>query len=145
MAKIEVGTRLRALKTSHSYTAGNIYVVCEDNGLRYVVDDEWRRDDISLDNIGMFEMVSEETPESPSPNMVESPPHYTNARFETIEIIEEITAGYSDGFVAYSVGNALKYLARAPFKHDDGGSEDLRKAAKYLEFAIKRIEADQAK
>jgi hypothetical protein len=76
-------------------------------------------------------------------NMVESPPHYQNARFETIEVIEEITAGYSDGFVAYSVGNALKYLARAPFKHNDGGLEDLRKAAKYLEFAIKRIEAKE--
>jgi hypothetical protein len=75
---------------------------------------------------------------------VNSPAHYTNARFETIEVIEEITAGYSDGFVAYSVGNALKYLARAPFKHDDGGLEDVKKAAKYLEFAIKRIEAKQS-
>ena len=79
--------------------------------------------------------------ESPTPNMVESPPHYTNARFETIEVIEEITAGYSDGFVAHCAGTAIKYIARAPFKHDDGGLEDLRKAAKYLEFAVKRIEA----
>jgi hypothetical protein len=75
---------------------------------------------------------------------VNQPNHYTQSNFETIEVIEEITAGYSDGFVAYSVGNALKYLARAPFKHDDGGSEDLRKAAKYLEFAIKRIETEQS-
>jgi hypothetical protein len=74
---------------------------------------------------------------------VNQPNHYTQSKFETIEVIEEITAGYSDGFVAYSVGNALKYLARAPFKHGDGGLEDCKKAAKYLEFAIKRIEAKQ--
>jgi hypothetical protein len=89
------------------------------------------------------EVVTEEETAS-TPNMVESPPHYQNARFETIEVIEEITAGYSDGFVAHCAGTAIKYIARAPFKHDDGGLEDLRKAAKYLEFAIKRIEASQS-
>jgi hypothetical protein len=75
---------------------------------------------------------------------VNSPSHYTNARFETIEVIEEITAGYSDGFVAHCAGTAIKYIARAPFKHADGGLEDVKKAAKYLEFAIKRIEAKQS-
>jgi hypothetical protein len=91
-------------------------------------------------DVSKCEVVSD----TETPNMVESPPHYQNARFETIEIIEEITAGYSDGFVAYSVGNALKYLARAPFKHGDSGLEDCKKAAKYLEFAIKRIEAKES-
>src|SRR5690554_3123506 len=66
---------------------------------------------------------------------VNSPNHYTQGRFETIEIIEEIAKGYDDGFTAYCVGNALKYLARAPFKHEKP-TEDLRKAAKYLRFAI---------
>lgn len=69
---------------------------------------------------------------------VEHPNHYTQGRFETIEVIEEITQGYSDGYVAYCVGNALKYLARAPHKHAEP-TEDLRKAAKYLEFAIGRL------
>ncbi|MFU8688459.1 DUF3310 domain-containing protein [Rossellomorea sp. FS2] len=86
-----------------------------------------------------FPEYADHIAEDSTPNMVDSPPHYQNARFETIEVIEEITAGYSDGFVAYNVGNALKYLARAPYKHDDGGLEDCKKAAKYLEFAIKRI------
>lgn len=74
---------------------------------------------------------------------VHHPSHYTQGKFETIEIIEAITQGYDDGYVAYSVGNALKYLARAPFKHASP-IEDLRKAATYLEFAIKAYEAKEA-
>lgn len=72
--------------------------------------------------------------QSESQDAVHHPNHYTQGRFETIEIIEEITQGYLDGYVAYCVGNALKYLARAPFKHGEP-TEDLAKAAKYLAFA----------
>lgn len=71
---------------------------------------------------------------------VNHPNHYTQGKFETIEIIEEITKGYSDGYVAYCVGNALKYLARAPFKHGEP-SEDLSKAARYLAFASEYLDA----
>ena len=71
---------------------------------------------------------------------VNHPNHYTQGKFETIEVIEEITRGYDDGYVAYCVGNALKYEARAPFKHDTP-LEDLRKAAKYLAFAIDYLDA----
>lgn len=74
-----------------------------------------------------------------SKDFVNSPAHYTSGKFETIEVIEDVAQGYSDGFVAYCVGNSLKYLARAPYKHDTP-TEDLRKAAKYLEFAIERLE-----
>lgn len=73
---------------------------------------------------------------------VNSPNHYTQGRFETIEIIEEITQGYSDGYVAYCVGNALKYLARAPFKHGEP-TEDIGKAAKYIEFALARLQTQK--
>lgn len=71
---------------------------------------------------------------------VNSPNHYTQGKFETIEIIEQITSGYDDGFTAHCIGTATKYIARAPFKHDTP-LEDLRKAAKYLEFAIERLDA----
>lgn len=70
---------------------------------------------------------------------INSPNHYTKGRFETIEIIEEITQGYDDGYVAYCVGNALKYLARAPYKHGEP-AEDIGKAAKYIEFALARLQ-----
>ena len=72
--------------------------------------------------------------EEKAQDVVNSPNHYTQGRFETIEIIEEITKGYEDGYVAYCVGNALKYLARAPFKHGEP-TEDLAKAERYLAFA----------
>ncbi|WP_226035736.1 DUF3310 domain-containing protein [Aquibacillus saliphilus] len=70
---------------------------------------------------------------------INHPSHYNSGKFETIEIIEEITKGYDDGFVSYCVGNSLKYLARAPYKHD-GIEEDLNKAAKYLEFALRYVD-----
>lgn len=71
---------------------------------------------------------------------VNSPSHYTQGKFEVIEVIEQVTSGYKDGFVSYNVGNVLKYISRAPYKHDDGGITDLKKAAKYLEFAINHLE-----
>jgi hypothetical protein len=74
---------------------------------------------------------------------VEHPNHYTSGKFEAIEVIEDVTAGYEDGYVAYCVGNTQKYIKRAPFKHADNGLEDLRKAKKYLEFAIRYIEKNE--
>lgn len=139
MAKIEEGTLVKALRSEHDFTAGHIYSVYGDDDCLYVIDDEGIEDCVSLSFDNMFEVMEGQSDESLAPNMVEHPSHYTRGKFETIEVIEEITAGYSDGFVAYNVGNALKYLARAPYKHDDGGLEDVKKAAKYLEFAIKRI------
>lgn len=81
------------------------------------------------------ELTTEEGLDTAAPDMVEHPSHYKQGRFETIELIEEITGGYKDGYVAYCVGNAIKYLARAPFKHDTP-TEDLQKAKKYIEFAL---------
>lgn len=75
-----------------------------------------------------------------SSDTVHSPSHYQNAKFETIEVIEEITKGYNDGYVAYCVGNALKYLSRAPFKHREP-TEDIAKAGKYIEFAVAYLKA----
>lgn len=80
----------------------------------------------------------------PAGDMVEQPSHYTQGRFETIEIIEEITKGYDDGYVAYCVGNALKYISRAPYKHADGGLEDIRKAGVYLRFAAEHLETGES-
>ena len=70
---------------------------------------------------------------------VNHPLHYNTGNLETIEIIEEITLGYGNGFIAFCLGNALKYIARAPFKHDHP-TEDLRKASVYLNLAIKHLE-----
>lgn len=104
--------------------------------------------EITEDSLGFVssvdEAISSITAESlnfseETEDVVNHPSHYGNGRFETIEMIEEITKGYDDGFVAHCVGTAVKYESRAPFKHDNP-LEDLRKARKYLEFAIDHLE-----
>src|SRR5690625_1352354 len=90
---------------------------------------------------GEYEPIDVSEYESDTKDSVNSPSHYTQAKFETIEVIEEWTKGYDDGFVSYCVGNALKYLARAHYKHEEP-SEHLRKAAKYIEFALNSLEKE---
>lgn len=141
MAKIEPGMTVVAKSNALDITNGRIYTVfAGEKDELYLIDNVGERSYIDADD-DEFEPISGELP-----NMVESPPHYQNARFETIEVIEEITAGYSDGFVAYALGNSIKYIARAPYKHGDNGLEDLRKSVRYLQYAIERIEKmNQAK
>lgn len=80
-----------------------------------------------------------EQPKSQKVEQIEQPSHYTQGRFEAIEIIDDVIVHYTDGRVAHKIGDALKYIIRAPHKHESP-LEDLKKAAKYLEFAINRLE-----
>lgn len=93
----------------------------------------------SLHIVGDTGLVRE-TKSSDAPDFVNHPSHYTTGKFEVIEIIEEITKGYEDPFVAYCVGSSQKYIARAP--HKGKLTEDLEKAAKYIEFALDHIRGD---
>lgn len=52
--------------------------------------------------------------------------------------LEAITVCEQYGFC---LGNCIKYIWRADLKHQDGGLEDLRKAAWYLDREIKRRES----
>lgn len=65
---------------------------------------------------------------------VEHPKHYTQYPVEVIEITRHLR---------FNLGNAVKYILRAPFK----GSEikDLRKAKWYLEDLITNFEPDELK
>jgi hypothetical protein len=65
---------------------------------------------------------------------VNHPPHYNQGG---IECIEAIKAAIGSGFVKYCTGNVIKYLWRYDLK---GGVEDLKKAAWYLDRAIKEME-----
>ena len=69
--------------------------------------------------------------QSAGSDIVNNPDHYTSG---DIECIEAIKAALSpQGFVDYCRGNVLKYTWRCNHK---GGMEDLKKARKYLDFAI---------
>lgn len=65
---------------------------------------------------------------------VNHPAHYNQGG---IECIDAIKAAIGDGFADYLRGNVIKYLWRCEHK---GGIEDLKKAAWYLDRAIKEME-----
>lgn len=63
---------------------------------------------------------------------VNHPAHYTQGKFEVIEIIEQLTKGM-EGQKAYCLGNVIKYI----FRHENkNGVEDLKKAEWYLKRVI---------
>ena len=63
---------------------------------------------------------------------VNHPSHY-NKGIEPIDIIESWDLNFS-------LGNAIKYILRAPYKNDE--LEDLEKAKWYLEREIKRLKGE---
>ena len=70
---------------------------------------------------------------------VNNPNHYKlNCGVESIEIIKRVLG--LKGFVAFCLGNILKYLIRAEKKNK---TEDYKKAAKYLEWVIERDDAEK--
>ena len=70
---------------------------------------------------------------------VNNPNHYKlSCGVESIEIIKRVLG--LKGFVAFCLGNILKYLIRAEKKN---GKEDYKKAAKYLEWVIERDRTDK--
>ena len=72
-------------------------------------------------------------------DQVNHPSHYKQGRVEAIEVIEDVVAGAPEPVVGYHVGQALKYLLRA--WHKENASQDLQKAAWYLNRAITRLNA----
>lgn len=64
---------------------------------------------------------------------VNHPSHYNQGKYEVIDVIE-------DWKLNFNLGNAVKYIARCPFKRNK--LEDLEKARWYIEREIKNIEKD---
>lgn len=60
---------------------------------------------------------------------VNNPSHYMLGGFEAIDVIKAVLG--EEKFKGYCRGNAIKYVIRADRKN---GTEDLRKAIKYLEW-----------
>tara|TARA_R100001510_G_C7653332_1_gene211469 strand:- start:1539 stop:1754 length:216 start_codon:yes stop_codon:yes gene_type:complete len=63
-------------------------------------------------------------------DFVNSPPHYTKGKIETIEAIQ---SALGDGFEFYLQGNIMKYIWRYSHKNQ---LEDLEKAQWYLSKLI---------
>ncbi|EHJ08414.1 hypothetical protein SS7213T_03975 [Staphylococcus simiae CCM 7213 = CCUG 51256] len=67
---------------------------------------------------------------------VNQPEHYTYGNIEIIDVIEQITKEYPPE-LAFAVGNAIKYLARANHKN---GKEDIAKAKWYVQRVFDKWE-----
>ena len=63
-------------------------------------------------------------------DFINSPPHYTKGKIETIEAIQ---SALGDGFEFYLQGNIMKYIWRYSHKNQ---LEDLEKAQWYLSKLI---------
>jgi hypothetical protein len=83
----------------------------------------------------VFQPLAEWHEDKPENDAVSHPPHY-QGKVECIDAIEAALG--DDGFVAHCRGTAMKYLYRAGRKGE--AVEDLRKAAWYLDRAIKTLE-----
>ena len=68
-----------------------------------------------------------------SEDNVNSPDHYKQGKYETIEVIEDIV----EDFESYCLGNIIKYISRYKYKN---GVEDLNKAKWYLEKLIEKVD-----
>lgn len=66
---------------------------------------------------------------------VNHPSHYNAGKFEVIDVIHDWKLGFS-------LGNAIKYIARAGKKDPKKYKEDLEKARWYIDDEIKRWEED---
>ncbi|WP_423831394.1 DUF3310 domain-containing protein [Staphylococcus haemolyticus] len=72
-------------------------------------------------------------------DVVNKPKHYTYGDIEIIDFIEQVTKDYKSE-LAFSIGNAIKYISRANHKN---GKEDLDKARWYLNRAFAKWEDKQ--
>lgn len=66
-----------------------------------------------------------------SKETINHPNHYNVGGIEAIDFIESWDLNFS-------LGNAIKYIARAPYKNDE--IEDLKKARWYIDREIQRLE-----
>lgn len=73
-------------------------------------------------------------------DQINSPAHYQQLRHvEAIDVIEDVVSGAPEPVVGFLIGSAMKYLLRA--WHKDNASQDLQKAAWYLNRAIVKLSA----
>lgn len=71
-------------------------------------------------------------PTSQKINKINNPSHYTYGDIEVIDFVEQVTKEYPSN-ISFSVGNAIKYLSRAPYKN---AKEDIEKAIWYLNRVV---------
>lgn len=80
------------------------------------------------------EYEEEEIMKEDKKEMVEHPSHYNQGKYEVIDVIDDWKLGFS-------LGNAIKYIARAGHKWET--VEDLKKAIFYIQHEIDKLEKEK--
>jgi len=80
---------------------------------------------------------------SPFKDIVNHPSHYTDGKYEVIDIIEDQLG--KERFEGFCLGNTIKYICRAGKKDPTKKIEDLKKAKWYLNHLIEKKEKEEAK
>ena len=111
------------------------YTVTDDNYFDYWNDYMENK----TERVGNHKHQSNDVQQRKRHDMVNSPSHYNYGKIEIIDIVEQVTAAYPTN-IAFSIGNALKYICRSPFKN---GVEDLKKAVWYLNRCIEKWDVNK--
>ncbi len=84
---------------------------------------------------GLFRNDLKHVNQTKPPSTVDHPNHYGGADnpYEAIKVIEAWGLGFN-------LGNVLKYISRNGKKPNVDAIEDLKKAANYIQFEIKKLE-----
>lgn len=91
------------------------------------------------------EPMEEQKPMEPNDDAVNHPAHY-GGKDDPYEVIKVLHAWLGpEGIVAFDLGNAVKYIARAGKKNPKTRIEDLHKARWYISHAIAVLEDEAAK
>lgn len=112
-------------------------ITCKECWIEAVKDIKFK-DDIEKDSTLFISTNGIYLDGNPIIDNVNHPSHYTHGKIETIDKIEDVLG--LEGFQAYCVGNAIKYLDRYKLKN---GFEDIKKAKRYLEFYIEKTEGKE--
>jgi len=99
-------------------------------GIHYEKDDYEYMLERAFEPLEAEEEVVKELFEFIPPDQVNHPSHYTQGKYEVIDVIEDWNLGFN-------LGNAIKYIGRAG--HKDDIVQDLEKAKWYIEREIKRL------
>lgn len=123
---MKVGDKVKCVNAAGKNTLieGNIYTVenfSKDYAMTYVSVKELPGDEWYIDR---FELVTD---------IIKQPSHYTGRG--GIEPLDFVSSNKMD----FAEGSVVKYVYRYPFK---GGVEDLKKARRYLDKMIERLEGE---
>ena len=100
--------------------------------IRIVNENEDLVTEFRLEESELHHNIDEKTLVKIEGNAVAHPAHYNQGKYEVKDVIR-------DWNLNFNLGNAVKYIARAPYKHPDKIIEDYEKAKQYIDFEIEYL------